>query len=122
MGLLRGSDVIPRKTFPIWETCNRLELFGADDLDEPAPVTLAVELDEEHALPRAELQLALADGHRLAGGAEQHRHAVRVPVALLHVLRADVLGAAVEVVVRVVALARDEPAQQLCEILEKAVL
>jgi hypothetical protein len=30
-------------------------LLGADDLDEPAPVALAVQLDEEHPLPRAEL-------------------------------------------------------------------
>ena len=47
-----------------------------DHLDEPAPVALAVQLDEEHALPRAELKLALAHRNRLAGGAEQHRHAV----------------------------------------------
>ena len=32
----------------------------ADDLDEPAPVALAVELEEEHALPGAEAELAVA--------------------------------------------------------------
>src|SRR3954462_2440627 len=92
-------------------------LLGADDLDEPAPVALAVQLDEEHALPGAELQLAVAHGNGLAGRAEEHRHAVRVAVALIHVLGADVLGAAVPVIVRVVALARDEPAQEFGEVL-----
>src|SRR6266403_3403072 len=97
-------------------------LLVADDLDEPAPVALAVQLDEEDALPGAELELALAHRHRLAGGAEQHRHAVRVAVALLHVLGADVLGAPVEVVVGVVALGRHEPAEELREVLEEAAL
>ncbi len=46
------------------------------DLHEPAAVALAVELEKEDALPRAEAQLALADRHRLARRAEQHRHAV----------------------------------------------
>src|SRR5256885_2130410 len=90
-----------------------LSLLVADDLDEPAPVALAVQLDEEHALPGAELQLAFANRHRFARSAEQHRHAVRVAVALLHVLGADVLRASVEVVVRVVALGWDEPLQKL---------
>src|SRR5262245_206704 len=95
----------------------------ADDLDDPAPVALAVELDEEHTLPRAEAELAVANRDRLARRAEQHRHAVRVPVADVHVLRADVLGAPVPVVVRVVvALGRDEPAEQRGEVLEKAAL
>ena len=94
-----------------------------DDLDDPAPVALAVELEEEHALPGAEAELAVAHRDRLARGAEEHRHAVRVPVADLHVLRADVLGAAVPVVVRVVvALGRDEPAEQRREVLEEAAL
>src|SRR5439155_27090348 len=91
-------------------------------LDEPAAVALAVQLDEEHALPGAELELALSHRHRLAGGAEQHRHAVRVAVALLHVLGADVLGAAVEVVVRVVALGGYELLQELREVFEEAGL
>jgi hypothetical protein len=39
----------------------------ADDLDDPAPVALAVELEEEHALPGAEAELAVADGDRLSG-------------------------------------------------------
>ena len=55
---------------------DRVERLVPDDLHEPAPVALAVELDEEHALPVAELQLAVTDRHRLAGAAEQHRHAV----------------------------------------------
>src|SRR5262249_39712298 len=49
-----------------------------DDLDDPAAVPLAVELEEEHALPRAESELAVAHRDRLARGAEQQRHAVRV--------------------------------------------
>src|SRR5262245_42020246 len=69
--------------------------LGSDHLHEPATVALAVELDEEHALPRAEAELAVADGDGLAGRSEQHGHAVRVPVPDLHVLGADVLGAAV---------------------------
>src|SRR5262249_1818311 len=40
----------------------------------------------------------------------------------LHVLGADVLGAAVPVVVRVVALARHEPLEQSAEVLEEAGL
>ena len=70
----------------------------------------------------AEAELAVADRDRLAGGAEDHRHAVRVAVRLLHVLLADVLGAAVPVVVGVVGLVRDEPAQQRAEVLEHAAL
>ena len=38
------------------------EPLGPDDLDDPAPVALAVELQEEHALPRAELQLESTTG------------------------------------------------------------
>src|SRR5205085_4840371 len=93
-----------------------------DDLDEPAPVALAVELDEQHPLPRTERELAVAHGDRLAGRSEQHRHAVRVAVADVHVLWADVLGPAVPIVVRVVRLARDEPPQQLGEVLQEARL
>src|SRR5205085_4857928 len=94
----------------------------SDDLDEPAPVALAVELDEEHPLPRAELQLAVDDRHGLACRTEEHRHAVGVAVAYLHVLGADVLGATVPVVVGVVALVRDEPAEQHREVVEEPVL
>src|SRR4051794_2466733 len=56
----------------------RAEAVGLvpDDLDDPAAVALAVELEEEHALPRPEAQLAVAHGDRLAGRAEQHRHAM----------------------------------------------
>src|ERR1700752_4796849 len=97
-------------------------LVVADDLDEPAPVALAIQLDEEDTLPGAELKLALAHRDRLTGSAEQHRHAVRVAVPLLHVLGADVLGAPVEVVVGVVALARDKPAEKLGEVLEETGL
>src|SRR5437588_24452 len=93
-----------------------------DDLDYPAPFALAVQLDEEHALPGPEGQLALAHGDRLAGGAEQHRHAVRVSVADVHVLRTDVLRALVPIVVRVISLDRYEPSQQLREVLEEARL
>src|SRR5437773_10054209 len=93
-----------------------------DDLHDPAPVALAVELEEEHALPGAEAELAVADRDRLAGGPEQHRHAVRVAVAEVHVLLADVLGAAVPVVVRVVALARDEPLEHVGEVVQKSTL
>src|SRR4051794_13485792 len=71
------------------------------DLYEPAPVALAVELEEEPPLPRAEAESAVANGPRFARRAKQHRHAVRVPIAEVHVLRADVLGALVPVVVRV---------------------
>src|SRR5881396_1466608 len=93
-----------------------------DDLDEPAPVALAVELEEEHALPGAEAELAVADRDRLARRAEEHRHAVRMAVADGHVLLADVLGAAIPVVVRVVLVARDERFEQSREVLEEPVL
>src|SRR4030095_15909246 len=86
------------------------------------PVALAVELEEEHALPGAELELAFADRDRLARRAEQHRPALRVAVAEVHVLGADVLGTAVPVVVRVVVLARDETQEQLREVLQEALL
>ena len=99
-----------------------LDELVADDLDDPASVALAVELDEEHALPLPELELAVAQRHRLAGAAEEHRHAMRVPVALVHVLGADVLGAAVPVVVCVVVVGRAEPAEQLAEVLEEPLL
>src|SRR5947207_6214267 len=83
-----------------------------DDLNEPAPVALAVELEEEHTLPGSEAELAVADRDRLAGRAEQHGHAVRVAVPEVHVLGADVLGAAIPVVVGVVRLAGHEPLEQ----------
>src|SRR5438094_1023383 len=91
------------------------EIFSSrsDDLNDPAAVALAVELEEEHALPGAEAELAVAHRDRLAGRPEQHRHAVRVAVAEVHVLFADVLRAPVPVVVRVVALARDEALEQV---------
>src|SRR5689334_23823257 len=92
-----------------------------DDLDDPAAVALAVELEEEHALPGAEAELAVAHRDRLAGRAEQHRHAVRVSVPDGHVLLADVLGAPVPVVVRVVLVARDEALQKGGEVLEEPV-
>src|SRR5262245_29375707 len=94
----------------------------ADDLDDPASIAGAVELHEEDALPGAEAELAVADRNGLAGWAEQHRHAVGVAVAELHVLRADVLGAAVPVVVRVVLLAGNDPAQHADEVLEETRL
>src|SRR5438445_4409784 len=47
-----------------------------DDLHQPAAVALPVELDEEHALPGSELEVAIADRNRLARSPEQHRHAV----------------------------------------------
>ncbi len=65
---------------------------------------------------------ASATGIGLAGGAEQHRHAVRVAVSDLHVLLADVLGAAVPVVVGVVRLVRDEAPQERAEVLEHPAL
>src|SRR4051794_32559745 len=71
----------------------------ADDFDDPAPRPRAVELDEEHTLPGAEAEVALRHRDRLSGRAHEHRHAVRMPVAVLHVLRADVLRAAVPIVV-----------------------
>jgi hypothetical protein len=37
--------------------------LGADDLDEPAPVALSIQLDEQHALPRPELQLPFPHRH-----------------------------------------------------------
>src|SRR5439155_27307451 len=89
------------------------------DLNEPAPVALAVELDEEHPLPGAEAKLAFAYRHRFACRAKQHRHAVRVSVAEVHVLGADVLGSLVPVVVRVVSLTRHEAAEQLREVLDE---
>ena len=49
----------------------RFALSVADDLDDPATVAGAVELHEEDALPRAEAELPVADGDRLAGGAEE---------------------------------------------------
>src|SRR4029079_19181591 len=94
----------------------------AYDLHDPAAVAFAVELEEEHALPGTELERACPERTRLAGLPEQHRHAVRVAVAEVHVLGADVLGAAVPVVVRVVGLARDEAQQELGEVLQEAQL
>jgi hypothetical protein len=94
----------------------------ADDLDEPAPLARAVELDEEDPLPGAEAELAVAQRQRLTGRPHQERHAVRVAVAELDVLRADVLGAEVPVVVSVVLAGRDEPAEQPGEVLEQARL
>src|SRR5690348_6403810 len=97
-------------------------ILGADDLDDPAAVALAVELQEEHPLPRSEAELALAHGDRLSGGAEQHRHAMRVAIAEIHVLRADVLGAAIPIVVRVVGVARDQALEHVGEVLQEAAL
>src|SRR3954469_1620679 len=94
----------------------------AYDLNQPAAIALAIELDEEHALPGSEAELAVTHGHGLAGGAEQHRHTVRMPVPDRHVLGTDVLRALVPVVVRVVRLARNESLQQLREVLEKSLL
>src|SRR5215213_9920387 len=91
----------------------------ADDLDDPAAVPAAVELEEEHPLPGPERELALTNGNRLAGGTEQHGHAVGVSVPELHVLGADVLGAPVPVVMGVVLLARDEAAEHAREVLQK---
>src|SRR4051794_16292112 len=62
--------------------------LGADDLDEPAPVALAVQLDEEHPLPLPQREDAVAHRDRLAGRPEQHRHAVGVAVPELLVLLA----------------------------------
>src|SRR5206468_3066646 len=59
--------------------------LGPDDLDDPAPVALPVQLEKQDALPGSEAELAVADRDRLTGCAEQHRHAVRVPVAEVHV-------------------------------------
>ena len=70
----------------------------------------------------AEAELGVADGDRLAGRAEDHRHAVRVAVADLLVLLADVLGAPVPVVVGVVGLVGDQPAKQRPEVLEHSAL
>src|ERR1051325_1266691 len=100
----------------------RIRELRADDLDDPAPVSLAVELEEHHALPGPEAELAVPHRNRFARGPEQHRHAVRVSVPEVHVLRADVLRAAVPVVVRVVRLARHEPLEQVREVLEEAAL
>ena len=85
-------------------------------------VALAVQLEEEHTLPLAEAELPFAHGDRLAGRAEEHGHAVGVAVADLHILLADVLGAPVPVVVRVVVLGRDESLQENREVLEEAAL
>src|SRR5262245_1192828 len=93
-----------------------------DDLDDPAPVALAVELEEEHALPRAEAELTVSNRNRLAGRTEEHRHAVGVAVPGGHVLLADVLGATIPIIVRVVLVARDEVLEQCREVLEEPVL
>src|ERR671915_487538 len=100
----------------------RAARLSSYDLDDPAAFAFPIELEEEDALPRSERELALADGDGLARGAEQHRHAVGMPVSELHVLRADVLGAAVPVVVGVVAVARNERLEQACEVLEEPIL
>ena len=52
----------------------------------------------------SEREIVVGHGNRLPGRAEQHRHAMRVAVPDLHVLGADVLGAAVPVVVGVVGV------------------
>src|SRR6187431_719466 len=94
----------------------------ADDLDEPAALARAVELDEEDPLPGAEAQIAVTERNRLSGRAHQERHAVGVAVAELHVFGADVLVAEVPVVVGVVLLARDESPHQPAEVLEETRL
>src|SRR5919197_1738206 len=100
----------------------RISELGPDDLNDPAAVSLAVELEEHHALPGPEAELAVPHRNGLAGGPAQHRPAVRVPVPEVHVLGADVLGAAGPGVVRVVGLARHEPLEQVREVLEEAAL
>jgi hypothetical protein len=104
------------------------ELRGQIGMVEPKTAlcdlsTLArLEIDLEcGAQAGAEAELAVTHRDGFAGGAEQHRHAVGVTVAEVHVLRADVLGALVPVVVRVVGLARNEPSQELGEVLDEAV-
>src|SRR5437764_7498835 len=94
----------------------------SDDLDDPAAVALSVELEEEHALPGAEAKLALAHGDRLSGRTEQHRHAVRVAVAEVHVLGTDVFGAAIPVVVGVVRVTRDQALEHVGEVLQETAL
>src|SRR5690242_17126222 len=99
------------------------ETLVTDDLDDPAALALAVELEEEHPLPRAEAELPVTHRNRLARRPEEHRHAVRVTVADLHVLGADVLGAQIPVAVRVVlALRRHESPDEVREVLEEAAL
>src|SRR4026209_1235336 len=99
-----------------------LESLGPDDLDDPAAIALAVELQEEPALPGAEAELAVAHRDRLASRPEQHRHAMGVAVPEVHVLGADVLGAPVPVVVRVVRLARHEALEHGGAVLQEATL
>ena len=48
----------------------RVDPLAPDDLDQPAAVALAVELEEEHTLPGAEAELAVPNRYRLAGAAE----------------------------------------------------
>ena len=95
-----------------------------DDLDEPASVALAVEFEKEHALPSAEAELAAPDGDCLARRPEQHGHAMGVHVRDPHtlVLAGGDLGATVPVVMRVVVVVRDQPAQHHREVLEEAAL
>src|ERR1041385_1379841 len=78
----RASSSLAAPSMATGERRERPGIFSsrADDLDDPAPVALTVELQEHHALPRPAAELAVAHGARFASGPEQHRHAVRVPV------------------------------------------
>ena len=96
--------------------------LDADDLDGPAPIALAIELEEEHALPLPELELATPHRNRLSGRAQEHRHTVGVAVRGLNVLGTDVFRAAVPIVVGVVVLGGDEPPEEHGEVLEESAL
>src|SRR6185436_5824762 len=56
-----AAAVSSSRTAAAPRTMRRCRRLGADDLDDPAAVALAVELDEEDALPGAERKLGGRD-------------------------------------------------------------
>ena len=76
----------------------------------------AVQLDQEHALPGAQKQLAVADRHALAA-AQEKLQAMRVAIRAL--VGVHVLGAHAEVVVAVVGVRRRELGQEAAQVLEQ---
>src|SRR5438105_3992201 len=95
----------------------RQALVGAERLnDHFARRPRAVQFDQKDALPRAEQQFALRNGHAFAR-AEQYLLAVRVAVGTLVVVHMH--GADAEVVVAVVRLCRRTALKELAQVFEQ---
>src|SRR5689334_7831668 len=96
---------------------SQISLICAEYLDDDLALrTRAIELDQEDALPRAEQQLAVRDGHSLAC-AEHDLLAVRMTIrtlVIMHVHRAHA-----EVIVAIVRIRRCAPLQELTQVFEQ---